>query len=149
MGKRAGSPSRKRPAPSAAVDASGTPPKKVGRRVLSPSQKAAEKIRDTYSGFTEFETDVKTVSVKGDIPCTLRERLIRDIETSRAVKGFKWGPTYHKDLRKLYKETGAVSKALKSAEETTTLVATQGTGSASSGGAPPQPVDSKLMKATI
>lgn len=130
-------------ASSGATSSGGTANK---RRRLTAGQKAAEKLRDNYAGFSEYETDVKVMSYKGDEACTLRERLVRAIEAPQEQRG-KFGPVYHRELRVLYKEASGVHKALKSADEKAVSVEGAGSGSSSSAG-PREPVESGLMRAS-
>eukprot|EP00974_Lingulodinium_polyedra_P037234 3571927-Lingulodinium_polyedra.AAC.1 len=90
-------------------EASG-PGRSGRRRCATTAAVVAQKLRDNYSGCTEYECDVKTVQHEGAM-LTLRSRLEMDVEAAKEGK-LKFGPRYHRDLKQAYKEESHTSKEL-------------------------------------
>eukprot|EP00974_Lingulodinium_polyedra_P109724 10613895-Lingulodinium_polyedra.AAC.1 len=113
MGKRGAAPSQrggKRQAASPSQREAPGPGRSGRRRCATTAAVVAQKLRDNYSGFTEYECDVKTVQHEGAM-LTLRSRLEMDVEVAKEGK-LKFGPHYHRDLKVAYKEESHTSKEL-------------------------------------
>eukprot|EP00974_Lingulodinium_polyedra_P015394 1491038-Lingulodinium_polyedra.AAC.1 len=78
---------------------------KVAGRLQTPAQLASIKIRDTYKNLSDYSINIL---VDPTTKMTLRQTLETDIEAVLAGNAkIKWGPSYHKNLKRKF---GEVSK---------------------------------------